>query len=69
MTQLSNWMLKPEASTFAPGNAWSNKDMDPVPPHLRTWTTLDFVGYWVSDALNVALWQFASSLLAIGLSW
>lgn len=43
--------------------------MDPVPPHLRTWTTLNYVAYWISDATNVATWAFASSMLAIGLSW
>ncbi|KAH9057611.1 NCS1 nucleoside transporter family [Lactarius vividus] len=66
---LSTWRLKPEPSTFAPSSAWSNKDMDPVPPHLRTWTTLNYVAYWISDATNAATWEFASSMLAIGLSW
>ncbi|KAF8272721.1 NCS1 nucleoside transporter family [Lactarius quietus] len=65
----STWRLNPEPSTFAPSNAWSNKDMDPVPPHLRTWTTLNYVAYWISDAMNAATWEFASSMLAIGLSW
>lgn len=43
--------------------------MDPVLPHLRTWTTWNYIAYWVSDATNVAMWQLASSMLAIGLSW
>ena len=43
--------------------------MDPVPPHLRTWTTVNYVAYWISDAINPAMWEFASSMLAIGLSW
>ncbi|EJD04733.1 cytosine-purine permease [Fomitiporia mediterranea MF3/22] len=63
------WELKPEPSTFAPNSAYSNRDMDPVPPHLRTWTTLNFIMYWISDAANVAVWELASSMLAIGLSW
>ncbi|KAI0258157.1 NCS1 nucleoside transporter family [Gloeopeniophorella convolvens] len=65
----SSWKLEPEPSTFAPSSAWSNKDMDPVPPHLRTWTTLNYVAYWISDAANAAVWELASSMLAIGLSW
>ena len=65
----STWELKPETSTFAPSSSWSNKDMDPVPPHLRTWTTLNYVAYWISDATNPTTWEFASSMLAIGLSW
>ncbi|TBU57108.1 NCS1 nucleoside transporter family [Dichomitus squalens] len=65
----SVWVLEPEPSTFAPSGRWSNKDMDPVPPEKRTWSTLNYVAYWVSDAWNVAVWQLASSMLTIGLSW
>ena len=67
----SRWALKPDASTLAaPGNEqWSNKDMDPVPPNQRTWSTLNYVAYWISDAANAAVWELASSMLAIGLSW
>ena len=43
--------------------------MDPVPPHLRTWTAWNYIAYWISDATNVAVWQLASSMLAIGLTW
>lgn len=43
--------------------------MDPVPPEKRTWTTWNYVAYWISDAANAAIWQLASSMLAIGLSW
>ena len=43
--------------------------MDPVLPENRTWTTWDYIAYWVSDATNAAVWQLASSMLAVGLSW
>jgi len=43
--------------------------MDPVPLHLRTWSTFNYVAYWISDAANVGTWALASSMLAIGLSW
>lgn len=43
--------------------------MDPVPPEKRTWRTWDFIAYWISDATNAAVWQLASSMLAVGLSW
>ncbi|KAI0674670.1 NCS1 nucleoside transporter family [Trametes maxima] len=66
----STWALEREPSSFAPSRGWwSNKDMDPVPPHKRTWTTLNYIAYWVSDAWNAAVWQLASSMLAVGLSW
>jgi len=43
--------------------------MDPVLPEDRTWTTWDYIAYWVSDATNAGAWQLASSMLAVGLSW
>ncbi|KAL4071571.1 permease for cytosine/purines, uracil, thiamine, allantoin-domain-containing protein [Scleroderma yunnanense] len=64
----SKWALEAEETTFAK-RGWSNKDMDPVPLRLRTWTTWNYVTYWVSDATNLAIWELASSMLAIGLSW
>jgi len=65
----STWALEPEPSTFAENSGWSNKDMDPVPPHQRTWTMLDYVTFWISCAVNVTTWQLGSSMLAVGLSW
>jgi len=65
----SAWVLEPEPSTFAPNSRWSNKDMDPVPPHARTWSTVNYIAYWISDATNAAVWELASSMIAIGLSW
>ncbi|KAG8717858.1 hypothetical protein FRC08_006500 [Ceratobasidium sp. 394] len=69
LAKRSTWELQPEPSSFAPSNKWSNKDMDPVPIHLRTWTIWDYTSYWLSDGFNVATWNMASSMLAVGLSW
>ena len=65
----SYWALEPEPSTHAPSSKWSNKDMDPVPPRYRTWSTWNYATYWLSDAANVPVYELASSMLAIGLSW
>lgn len=67
--RLSSWSFEQENSKFGPNPRWSNKDMDPVPYHERTWSTLNYVSYWISDATNVAGWQLASSMLTVGLSW
>lgn len=69
LTKPSAWVIEPEPSTFAPPDTWTNRDLDPVPPERRTWSTWNYVGYWISDAANVASWELASSMLAIGLSW
>ncbi|KAF2728179.1 uracil permease [Polyplosphaeria fusca] len=57
-------------SAFAEGNKrWTNKDLDPVPRHQRKWGVTSFIAYWISDAFNAATWQFASGIIAIGLTW
>ncbi|OKL61105.1 hypothetical protein UA08_03326 [Talaromyces atroroseus] len=62
--------VPPADSSFVHGNVrWTNKDLDPVPPGMRKWTVLSFIGYWISDAFSVANWQLASSIIAVGLSW
>ncbi|KAG8810958.1 hypothetical protein FRC17_002690 [Serendipita sp. 399] len=66
---IKRWELSPEPATFASSNKWSNSDMDVTPPDKRTWGMVTWVLYWVSDALNVASYELASSMLAIGLSW
>ena len=67
----ATWALDSDATTptYGPSAAWSNRDMVPVPPHQRTWTTWNYVAYWISDAANPAMWQLGSSMLAVGLSW
>ncbi|PLB49159.1 NCS1 allantoate transporter [Aspergillus steynii IBT 23096] len=57
-------------SAFAEGNVrWTNLDLDPVPRHRRHWGPWSFIAYWISDAFNAATWQFASSIMAVGLGW
>ncbi|KAL0258615.1 hypothetical protein SLS55_006112 [Diplodia seriata] len=57
-------------SQFAEGSArWTNVDLDPVPKHSRKWGVTSFVAYWISDAFNAATWEFASSIIAVGLTW
>ncbi|KAJ6545019.1 NCS1 nucleoside transporter family [Mycena vulgaris] len=66
--RISTWALEPRQSpTGSP--RWSNEDMDPVPIHLRTWTTWNYIAYWISDAMNPSMWEVASSMLAVGLNW
>ncbi|KAJ7471429.1 cytosine-purine permease [Mycena galericulata] len=67
--RLSTWALEPSKYSSNGSPRWSNEDMDPVPLHLRTWTTWNYVAYWISDALNPNTWELASSMIFIGLSW
>ncbi|KAI0031533.1 cytosine-purine permease [Vararia minispora EC-137] len=65
----SAWVVEPEPSSYAPNSKWSNRDMDPTPPYLRTWGKWSYVAYWISGSFNISAWEVASSMLAVGLSW
>jgi NCS1 nucleoside transporter family len=57
-------------SAFAEGNArWTNHDLDPIPRNNRKWGVTSLIAYWISDAFNVSAWQFASGIIAVGLTW
>ncbi|CRG88478.1 Uracil permease [Talaromyces islandicus] len=57
-------------SAFADGSGrWTNRDLDPVPLHRRKWGVASFIAYWISDALNAATWEFASGMIAVGLTY
>ncbi|PWZ03715.1 NCS1 nucleoside transporter family [Testicularia cyperi] len=57
-----------------PGETWSaamlrNADLLPVPPERRTWSSLNFVTFWISDGLNLNTFMIASTAVSAGLSW
>ncbi|KAJ5973204.1 hypothetical protein N7481_010414 [Penicillium waksmanii] len=57
-------------SAFAEGNArWTNRDLDPIARLDRKWGVASLIAYWISDAFNAATWQFASSIIAVGLTY
>ncbi|KAK9453288.1 permease for cytosine/purines, uracil, thiamine, allantoin-domain-containing protein [Dipodascopsis uninucleata] len=47
----------------------SNEDLDPVPPSKRTWSTYNYVMYWISDNFSPSGFRNAASLMEVGLSW
>ena len=47
----------------------TNLDLDPVPVENRKWGLVALISYWISDAFNAATWQFAASIIAVGLTW
>ena len=55
------------------GSLFANKvrtsDLDPVRKEDRKWNIWSLVAYWFSDTFNAATWEFASSMLAVGLSY
>lgn len=44
-------------------------DLDPIRRSDRKWSVYALIAYWFSDAFNAATWEFAASIIAIGLSY
>lgn len=68
-TSLHSWELPKQTGAVAPAHVWTNRDMDPTPVEDQTWNTWTILAYWATDTINLATWQTASAILAVGLSW
>ncbi|KAH7379348.1 NCS1 nucleoside transporter family protein-like protein [Phaeosphaeria sp. MPI-PUGE-AT-0046c] len=60
--------LKGDDEKHEQTDAWSNRDLIPLPPARRTWGSFNFFGFWAIASLNVANWQTPSTYLTMGLS-
>ncbi|KAF2728930.1 NCS1 nucleoside transporter family protein-like protein [Polyplosphaeria fusca] len=60
--------LKGDESRHEQTDAWSNRDLIPLPPERRTWGWFHFFGFWAISSLNIANWQTPSTFLTQGLS-
>ncbi|KAI0844332.1 permease for cytosine/purines, uracil, thiamine, allantoin-domain-containing protein [Daldinia vernicosa] len=69
LTSLHSWELPKQTGALAPSHVWTNRDMDPTPVEDQTWNTWTILAYWATDTINLATWQTASAILAVGLSW
>ncbi|KAK7736162.1 hypothetical protein SLS53_007190 [Cytospora paraplurivora] len=49
-------------------DAWSNRDLIPLPPERRTWNWFLYFGYWTISSLNISNWQSPNTFLTEGLS-
>jgi len=61
-----HWRVPFEAGAYQNSPRWSNKDLDPVPPELRTWGGLEYWSYWCSDMLAPPLAATVSSVMSLG---
>ncbi|ERT02397.1 uracil transporter [Sporothrix schenckii 1099-18] len=46
---------------------WKNEDLDVSPPAHRTWTLLDYAGFWASYGISPGTWSVGSALISVGL--
>lgn len=56
--------LKGDHEKHEQTDAWSNRDLIPLPPERRTWKSFNFFGFWAIASLNVANWQTPSTYLS-----
>lgn len=48
-------------------STWSNEDLDPTPPHKRTWRWYNYVTFYLG--LSFGNWMLGSTMVGIGLNW
>ncbi|KAF2831321.1 hypothetical protein CC86DRAFT_137727 [Ophiobolus disseminans] len=60
--------LKGDDTKHEQTDAWSNRDLIPLPPSRRTWDWVNYYGFWAIASLNLANWQTPSTYLTMGLS-
>ncbi|PVI08010.1 hypothetical protein DM02DRAFT_666020 [Periconia macrospinosa] len=60
--------LKGDESQHEQTDAWSNRDLIPLPPWRRTWGWFNFFGFWSIASLNISNWQTPNTYLTMGLS-
>jgi len=46
-----------------------NRDLAPVPPERRVWTTYNFAALWISMAHCIPTYMLAGGLIAVGMNW
>ena len=56
--------LKGDDSQQEQTDAWSNRDLIPLPPSRRTWGAFHYFGYWAISSLNVSNWQVPNTYLS-----
>jgi NCS1 family nucleobase:cation symporter-1 len=46
-----------------------NKDLAPVAPGRRVWTTYNYAALWISMSVNIPTYMLASGMIAGGMNW
>ena len=57
--------LKGDEAQHEQTDAWSNRDLIPLPPSRRTWGWFHFFGFWAISSLNIANWQTPGTFLSM----
>lgn len=70
MQTLSSWLRVEQSITKSKRERWlSNADLEPVKLENRTWTSMSFVNFWVSDSININTLMLCQANVALGQTW
>lgn len=50
LKSLADWARLP-SSDRSVANVWINDDIRPLPPSRRTWTTLTYISFWLTNQI------------------
>ncbi len=59
----------PLAAETVRSSSLYNKDLAPVPPERRTWSTYNYAALWISMSVNIPTYMLASGMIAGGMNW
>ena len=65
MTDASN----PLSREITRDSSLYNKDLAPISPERRTWTTYNYAALWISMSVNIPTYMLASGMIAGGMNW
>src|SRR5260370_18861059 len=46
-----------------------NKDLAPVSPERRTWSTYNYAALWISMSVTIPTYMLATGMIAGGMNW
>jgi nucleobase:cation symporter-1, NCS1 family len=67
--EMSEQVMQGTASGAGYDPGLFNKDLAPVPPEKRTWSTYNYASLWVAMSVCIPTYMLASGLIAGGMNW
>ncbi|TIB73842.1 hypothetical protein E3Q23_02870 [Wallemia mellicola] len=70
MNSLSSALRVEQKAAKTKREEWlTNADLEPVKVENRTWSSMSFVNFWISDSININTLMLCQSNIALGLTW
>ncbi|TIA88679.1 hypothetical protein E3P99_02457 [Wallemia hederae] len=67
---LTSWLRVEQKDTKTKREQWlTNIDLEPVKAENRTWTSMSFINFWISDSININTLMLCQANIVLGLTW